>query len=311
MSFSVIQVGGYAFGERLPSSWANAIDADHAAAIDGVLGGTYTPSNAIIIGGSGLQVGAFTTTGNTTLGSDNGDTLTINAVTTVASAWTFANGSAPVFNDGPIFNNTATFNSGVILGNAAADAITVNGTLTVNNDATIGSSSGDTCTFQASVVFEGPITFSGDLAITGVVALENDCTFGTNASDLIDVLGRFRLGRVMEFQNSGSGIGRVPFRTMTLPDSDATVTVADGNVFKVRNDTTALRTYTIGDTSAADGDFMLFISGAGSAGTLAEEVHIDSPTSGQDEVWADAANSQWSLFIRVGGAWLKMNFAAE
>ncbi len=302
MSFALVKPGGFAFGERLPSAAMNALDADHANAIDGVAGGTYTPSAPIIIGGSGLQIGTLSVTGNSTIGNATGDTLTVEATATINGPWTFASGSAPIFNDGPTFNNTATFNAGVILGSAAADAITVNGTLTVNNDATIGSSSGDVLTINASTVFNGPISFEDDLVVTGAVELQNDVTLGTNASDLIDVLGRFRLGRVMEFQNAGTGIGRVPFRAMTLPDSDDTLSVGDGNIFRIPNNVTGNRTYTLSGTDAVDGDFMVIYMASNFS--LDFDVVVTGSLVGGARTYVGGVDSVFLLIFRSAGQWV-------
>lgn len=61
MTFSRVKPSGWATGERLTSTQMNNLDIDHARAVDGNAGGSYTPSSAIVIGGSGLQVGGVGT----------------------------------------------------------------------------------------------------------------------------------------------------------------------------------------------------------------------------------------------------------
>lgn len=298
MGFSRVKPGSWAFGERLASGELNALDTDHANAIDGVAGGTYNPSNPIIIGGDGLQLNAaLVINADLTVGSDSGDDLVIEATTVVNGPWEFATGSAPVFNDGPIFNNTATFNGGMILGATSGDDIEVNGTLTVNNNATIGSSSGDTLTINSSTVFAGPITFNDNLAITGTVELQNDVTIGTNNSDLLDIIGRMRIRRKLEFQVDG----RVPMRYMTLPDSNSTIQVSDACIFRIPTGLTGARTYTLGTTDATDGDFMIFYKGA--TGTLANDAVINSPTANEDRTFASGSTAAFAIYFYDGSSW--------
>lgn len=63
MTFTRAKPGGWQIGERLTSSQANHIDVALPDAIDGGAGGSYDPSSPIVIGGSGLRVGAPTVNG--------------------------------------------------------------------------------------------------------------------------------------------------------------------------------------------------------------------------------------------------------
>src|SRR3954462_6718911 len=142
---SLTKLGGWAFGELLTSAQMEALDASQAQAIDGVGGGTYTPSVKIIINGQGLQVnnltvtGLLTLTGNTTVGNSSGDLLTVIATPTFSAATTFTNtvtfsaATLEIFDD--IFVHTGHLlqvNSGASFGTTSADAFTVNGTATFN-----------------------------------------------------------------------------------------------------------------------------------------------------------------------------------
>jgi hypothetical protein len=64
MTFTAPKPGGWAFGEVLASSEMNDFNTDHPNAVDGAAGGTYAPSSAITVGGSGLTTtGTLTATG--------------------------------------------------------------------------------------------------------------------------------------------------------------------------------------------------------------------------------------------------------
>ena len=55
MAFSRILPQGWSVNQKLASAQMNQLDIDHAAAIDGAAGGTYTPSAVISIAGAGLS----------------------------------------------------------------------------------------------------------------------------------------------------------------------------------------------------------------------------------------------------------------
>src|SRR5687767_9113365 len=56
MTFSKINVLGWATGERLTSAQMNALDDRWASVADFGAGGTWAPSGQVILGGSGLRV---------------------------------------------------------------------------------------------------------------------------------------------------------------------------------------------------------------------------------------------------------------
>lgn len=287
MSFAVAYPGGFAFGERLPSAWANAVDADHADAIDGVGGGEYNPSNPIVIGGAGLQLNsALVINDDLTIGNADTDTLTVEATAG--------------FN-GPVVIQNLTAAALVVTGNSqlgnnvGGDTCTIVAELTIENDCTIGSSGSDTLEINSSVQFNGPINFGDELVITGTVAMQNDVTIGTNASDMLDIIGRVRIARPVEYQNSGSGIGRVPYRTPVLLDgAGETVGIVDGEVFQIPTDATG--DYTLATTSAGNGDRAIFFS----TGNLDTNVTINA---GAGTATLSSGNT-WSVeYIYFSGGW--------
>jgi hypothetical protein len=57
MTFNPWKAGGWGFGEVLTSAQMNQGNTDFVFAVDGRNGGTYTPTAAIVVNGTGLQVG--------------------------------------------------------------------------------------------------------------------------------------------------------------------------------------------------------------------------------------------------------------
>jgi hypothetical protein len=58
MTISVIKPGGWAVGEKLRSTEVNSVQTELLKCVDGENGGTYTPTDPIVIGGEGAE---FTT----------------------------------------------------------------------------------------------------------------------------------------------------------------------------------------------------------------------------------------------------------
>ena len=95
---------------------------------------------------------------------------------------------------------------------------------------------------------------------------------------------------------------------MQLPDQSRTLTVADGNLFKL-GPVTGSRTYTLSDDDARDGDFMKFWTGGGNAGVMAFPITI----TGADITTSigTTSNSRWYEFIFLDGEWRRLNFGGE
>lgn len=64
MTFARVKPGDWAFGERLTSAQENQLDINASRAVDGYAGGTYTPTDPIVINGDGLQTSVVPATGN-------------------------------------------------------------------------------------------------------------------------------------------------------------------------------------------------------------------------------------------------------
>lgn len=64
MTFTAPKPGGHSTGERLTATQFNVVNTALPDAIDGGAGGTYAPSAAIVIGGSGLETTVTPSGGN-------------------------------------------------------------------------------------------------------------------------------------------------------------------------------------------------------------------------------------------------------
>lgn len=137
-------------------------DQNQYKAINGDEGGTWAPSSAIVIGGSGLQVsgtlsttatgsvvfnGAFSALGNTEIGASSANTLRVDATSQFYS---------------PVTINTSTSltTAGALIATGAA---TFSGAFNINNNATIGSDGTDVLTVHSATTFEGPATTNGTM----------------------------------------------------------------------------------------------------------------------------------------------------
>lgn len=115
--------------------------------------------------------GTFETLGDTTIGSDSADALTVKA--------------------------TTTFNNDVTVGADATDTLTVRSTAAFNNDLTIGSSSADTLTVNAVS------TFTNNLSVNG------NTTLGNASTDTLTINGTISAAdhRIVELYASSDTVG--------------------------------------------------------------------------------------------------------
>jgi hypothetical protein len=240
-------LGGFAFGERLPSSVMNDVTLDLSSAVDGTGGGTYAPSNPIVIGGDGLTcTGQLTATGTVlltgssiTLGNSSSDQVNINAEVT--------------------FHQDIEFNNDVQLGTDEDDDITVGGNLTCERRARFDA--GVTCVGDS--YFEDDLDIKKNLQVDGSIEVDESVTVG----NFLTVNGNTTLGssdsdtvRVNGLVNNRigfTGSGRVGERIIVLEDANQTITVSDANVIIVPTFITANREYILSSVGAVSGaDFM-------------------------------------------------------
>lgn len=282
MAFTLTKPSGWAFGELLTSTQMEDIDAKTADAIDGVGGGTYSPSSAINVGGKGLNV----------TGPFSASSMTVAAF----QCTTFLASGAAVFSSSIQVVGTSSLIGNVsCTGSVTASDLIATDDLTVGDDASIG---GDLAVAGNATV-TGDLTVSDDAHVAGDLSVSGNTTIGSSSSDELDI-NALIVGRVRF-----AGNGRVGFRQFSVGDADQTLTVADGNCCQIPRDNSASRTYTLSTSGAEDGDFFLFFTGGGSSGNPDEEVVINSPTSGQDETFDANENTKFVLFVFNDGDWWK------
>jgi|SRR3954463_1868413 hypothetical protein len=286
---SLTKLGGWAFGELLTSVQMEALDASQAKAIDGTGGGTYTPSVKIIINGQGLQVNTLTVTGtlsllgNTTVGNAPADVLSVLATSTF---------SAPVtLNDALTANDTADFFADTTIHTAAL--FTVGGSALLGNDSGKNLTVGATSTFNASATFNESVDVWGDLTCHSATLFTagGDVQLGNDTSKTLSI-GAALITRLV----FGSG-GIIPFRLYDgLGNGDATISVADGNVFHLPHANSAVRAYTLSSSGAQKSDFAIFYQGFGT--NQANDVVIKANGGEVYRFVAGAAASFLVMFYR-------------
>jgi hypothetical protein len=270
-----------------------ALDASQAKAIDGVGGGTYTPSTKIIINGQGLQVISLTVTGtlsllgNTTVGNSNTDLFRVNATSTF---------SAPVtLNDTLVANGTADFFADLTVHTGAL--LTVGGSASLGNDATKTLTIGATSTLNAPFTLNDSADFWGDVVVHSAHAFTaaGDVTLGNDSSKTLNI------GAALASVLSYTGSGRVPFKLYTgLGNSDATVSAGDGNVFHLPHSNAAVRSYKLTASGASNNDFAIFYQGFGS--NLANDIRITTD-SGLLYTFVSGASASFIVLFFRGSGW--------
>jgi hypothetical protein len=173
MAFARINGPGWATNDKLSSSQINALDIDHAAAVDGGAGGTYAPSAPIIVGGSGMQVPSGATwhvLSGGTLNVDSGGVLTVAAGASMSvgcATYFTAAASIHMASGAPLFADSFTVNAATFAGPTTLGGTTTLGsttTLAVNGTMTLGATSAAT------------IAAGGTLTLPGSAVLINDTT---------------------------------------------------------------------------------------------------------------------------------------
>jgi hypothetical protein len=245
MAFTRVNAGGWALNDPITADQINQLDIDHANAIDGDDGGSYSPNSDIeILGPNKLIAEVFE----------------------AADA---------------VVSGTLTVNGNATIGNAGSDAHTFNGDVTMNDDLSVtgdcsfGNASGD------SHEFSGDVTFFDDVQVVGVATFVSVpvCSAGLTVSSgganvtggLTVATGTTTVGAMSIGSTIGgtptlatklltSGVGRVVGRVYSMPNSDVTtIGPADADRVVVPTATfTTSRNFTIDDTGAENGESMAF-----------------------------------------------------
>lgn len=234
------------------------------------------------------SAGYFHALGDAQLGSTASNALLVNATTTFQAAVTL--NLPATFNEVADFNDTAEFlGTDVII--HTNTHLTCNGSSALNGNVVVSGS----LTANAAATFNSTAEFWQNVSVhsAGYFHALGDVQLGASPNNACQIYGQATLHEAMLF----AGAGRVPFRPLTGPNSNATYRTSDGNVVFVPN-LTADRTYSISDDDAGDGDFFLFGGANGSGGTLT----IFTPGTAED-TWVAVGGLHWALFVRVAGSW--------
>lgn len=155
MSFSLANPTGWTTGDTLTETQINQIDAEHAAAIDGSGGGSYTLTSPLSISGDTVEI--------EDLSADSADI----AIAGIASL---------------TVSGTSSLNGNVTLGDNVSDNITAVGSLTSQNAFLANSTS----------TFVGASSFGSNVSVTGNV-LANTYTGPLVSVDVVRALKHLRL----------------------------------------------------------------------------------------------------------------------
>lgn len=191
MTFSRANPLGWALYEELTSAQLNALDVDHAGAIDGVAGGTWSPSDTIVINGTVRIKNLYTdASGNTILGN-----LTVQNTATF-NGLAKALGSLQVGNAGEgnslghvlVSNVPSTFNHWV----------NIYGNLLVNNASVGGNSNISSLNVTLSATSLAVLAGAGGVLITSAsnavtIRAANGVALGGDDSHITQVQGMLSL----------------------------------------------------------------------------------------------------------------------
>lgn len=131
MSFSLANPTGWTTGDLLTETQINQLDAEHAAAIDGSGGGTYSLSAPLILNGSNVTIGqslyvtgsaAFN--GSVQLGDSGADAINIQGTIEAAYPATFYDDVT--FNDPVAINDNVTITNKDLIVTGASGRIVLN-----------------------------------------------------------------------------------------------------------------------------------------------------------------------------------------
>lgn len=196
MSFPLIKAGGWAFGEILTSAQMNALDADHANAIDGLNGGLYplmAPIHLTTLAFRSdiLEATQLTVDGNAIVGASGTGGLD------VASSVNVGTDGIGVLSAPRVSGPVALDNTLTVAGILTAASLHTTGSATVDGDATLGNSNADTLTVNATSLFDSDATFTATATFNGNVDLGR-FRFEIVAGALADtVLGPADMGQII------------------------------------------------------------------------------------------------------------------
>lgn len=177
MSFSLVNLTGWTTGDQLTEDQINQLDQDHAAAVDGTNGGTYTLSSPLTFNGADVNFGSETLFNAPATFTD---TVSISGVLTVGNTATF-NGTSNFKNvnisGGSTLHlspgNTLNADGDCFLGESAGGSVECMGSFTANEDAFFE----DNASFNALATFNTTAEFNGNMSCAGTATFNGTSTF--------------------------------------------------------------------------------------------------------------------------------------
>lgn len=171
------------------------------------------------------------------------------------------------------------------------------GQLTVQNGGDIVVQNGGQATWQSGA--DLIVAAGATLALSGLM------TMPTGSNLLADAGSTWTMNGSIAAPLNFSGTGRVRLRTVTATDSDLTITPQTADVYYAES-LSGNRTWTISDTSTANGDWMLvLVRGGTNTAAIRDptptQILILNPTS------TPPRNS--ALLVRLAGTWRALPFA--
>jgi hypothetical protein len=304
------KIAGWAFGELLLSGEIEHIDTEVQKALDGVGGGTYAPVDQVIIGGAGLRIttvlditGTINITGNTTIGNSDADTLSVIATPEFEAPATFNDGII-ITAGGAEVHGSSSFGANLTVSGdlSVAGELDVTSAVTFHDDLTLATGGNFNCNGTAS--FDGDVDFTAGATFHAGLTIPTGDTLDCNGTLDVDGPADFSGPVTLRSLLNTSGSGRVRMRhSTTLGNTDETVDVTDGNIFRLPDDNSAFRTYTISDDEAGPGDFMIFYQNDGT--NLDNQVNINS-NGGISSIFTTGAAGCYAFYVFNGSSWHKI-----
>lgn len=251
MSSRIRSAGLWTPGSVVEEPEWELFDENQSQAVDG-RGGTYAPSQPITIGESspgvgGLRVTAlFETRGDTIIGENTFDTLTVRAATELAAGFEVTN-SPGNFNAGMTVNSgTGQFNGPLV----ATSTTQLQGSVVLNSTLSVFG----TAQFAVLAQFQSGIAMTG-----GVLGVTGDATIGDNAGHILTVNASTAFNSPVEFRDpvTLADNGHIRKRVIQGADGDATYGINDADHIQAFG-LTADRVYTLSTTGAATGSRISF-----------------------------------------------------
>jgi hypothetical protein len=291
MSFSLANPSGWTTGDQLTPAQINQLDTEHAAAIDGTNGGTYTLVAPLVINGDLVTISELTVpniTGDTDFSND------IDVANDIHS------GHSITADHSIVATHELVAGTNII----AVGNLTVNGISTLDATSIVGlSASGTTAftgvtTFSNNVAFTNPVTYSNSVTFSQTVNCNSDVNLGNGTSDTITIAGKATFNTPVTM---GSG-GYIKRRVSTGGDADATYSPDTFEEVHVINALlTADRIYTIGDSSLENGASISF-----SSDDVTNSITVKNPaatTLAVINASGGGGTYQWCEFRKISGTW--------